>query len=199
LTDLLRHNRLQHHPGHVLGGGRRADPAPTLGQPAAGARFTSVIEDIRIWTDQGSAPAGELRDMVVDLRRPWKVARRRIPRLRPNRAARQDGRCRVHRLLRAGRRLRYHPPLPAELAYLRRARRLVDEACAVSQRLIVPGASVGPVYGEMMSTIRRGDGDPSASRWLMGAGEEASMSLLSVLGIILSARSCERGAWRDRC
>jgi Xaa-Pro dipeptidase len=62
---------------------------------------------------------------------------------------------------------------PAELAYLREAGRLVDEVCAVSQRLTVPGASVDAVYGEMMSAIMRGDGDPSASRWPMGAGEEA--------------------------
>ena len=34
---------------------------------------------------------------------------------------------------------------PAELAYLREAGRLVDEVCAVSQRLTVPGASVGAV------------------------------------------------------
>ena len=31
------------------------------------ARLTSVIEDIRIWTDrEGADPAGELRDMVAD-------------------------------------------------------------------------------------------------------------------------------------
>jgi Xaa-Pro dipeptidase len=62
---------------------------------------------------------------------------------------------------------------PAELVYLRRAGQLVDEACAISQRLTVPDASVGAIYGEMMSAIMRGDGDPSASRWPMGAGEEA--------------------------
>jgi Xaa-Pro dipeptidase len=62
---------------------------------------------------------------------------------------------------------------PAELAYLRQAGRLVDEACAVSTRMTVPGASVGAIYGEMINTILRGDGDPSASRWPMGAGEEA--------------------------
>jgi hypothetical protein len=46
----------------------------------------------------------------------------------------------------------------AELAYLRQAGRLVDEACAVSQRLTVAGTSVGTVYGEMMSTITRKSG-----------------------------------------
>ena len=62
---------------------------------------------------------------------------------------------------------------PAELAYLRQAGRLVDEACAVSRRLTVPGTAVGAVYGEMMNAIMSGDGDPSASRWPMGCGEEA--------------------------
>jgi len=62
---------------------------------------------------------------------------------------------------------------PAELVYLRQAGALVDEACAVSQRMAVPGAAVGAIYGEMMSSIMRGDGDPSASPWPMGAGEEA--------------------------
>ena len=43
----------------------------------------------------------------------------------------------------------------------------------MSRRLTVPGAAVGAVYGEMMNAIMRGDGDPSASRWPMGCGEEA--------------------------
>jgi Xaa-Pro dipeptidase len=61
----------------------------------------------------------------------------------------------------------------AEPVYLRQAGRLVDEACAMSRRLTVPGASVGAVYGDMINTIMRGDGDPSASRWPMGCGKEA--------------------------
>jgi Xaa-Pro dipeptidase len=82
------------------------------------------------------------------------------------------------RLLRVGGCLRLVRPLrlvksPAELAYLQQAGRLVDEACEVSQRIMVPGALVGAVYGEMMSTIMRSEGDPTASRWPMGAGEEA--------------------------
>jgi len=35
------------------------------------------------------------------------------------------------------------------------------------------GSFVGAVYGEMTSTIMRGDGNPSASRWRRGAGREA--------------------------
>src|SRR5262250_3267708 len=62
---------------------------------------------------------------------------------------------------------------PAELIYVRKAGQLADEALAVANRLTVPGASIGAVYGEMLNVILAGDGDPSASRWPMGGGEEA--------------------------
>jgi Xaa-Pro dipeptidase len=143
------------------------------------ARLTSVIEDIRIWTDrEGADPAAELRDMVADYGGRGKRigAEYHAYGLTAQRGKMVDaafaGFCelvdasdliRLMRLVKS----------PAELAYLREAGRLVDEVCAVSQRLTVPGASVGAVYGEMMSAIMRGDGDPSASRWPMGAGEEA--------------------------
>jgi Xaa-Pro dipeptidase len=107
---------------------------PTRSADQWQARLTSVIEDIRIWTDrEGAGPAPELRDMAADY-----------------------GGC--------------GSGLASNI--LRRAGRLVDEGSAVSQRLTVPGSFVGAVYGEMTSTIMRSDGDPSASRWRMGAGRE---------------------------
>jgi Xaa-Pro dipeptidase len=143
------------------------------------ARLTSVIEDIRIWNDrEGANPAAELRDMVSDHGGRGKRigVEYHAYGLTAQRGKMVDaafaGFCelvdssdlvRLLRLVKSS----------AELAYLRAAGRLVDEACAVSQRLTVPGASVGAVYGEMNNTIMRGDGDPSASRWPMGAGEEA--------------------------
>ena len=143
------------------------------------ARLTSVIEDIRIWTDrEGANPAAELRDMVAD----YGGRGKRIGveyhayGLTAQRGKMVDtafaGFCELVDASDLVRLLRLVKN-PAELAYLRQAGRLVDEACAVSQGLTVPGASVGAIYGEMMSTIMRGDGDPSASRWPMGAGEEA--------------------------
>ncbi|HEY1259271.1 MAG TPA: Xaa-Pro peptidase family protein [Stellaceae bacterium] len=143
------------------------------------ARLTSVIEDIRIWTDrQGADPAGELRDMVVD----YGGRGRRIGveyhayGLTAQRSRMVDaafaGFCELVDASDLVRLLRLVKS-PAELAYLREAGRLVDEACAVSRRLTVPGAAVGAVYGEMMNAIIHGDGDPSASRWPMGSGEEA--------------------------
>ena len=143
------------------------------------ARLTSVIEDIRIWTDrEGADPAGELRDMVSD----YGGCGKRIGveyhayGLTAQRGKMVDaafaGFCRLVDASDLVRLLRLVKS-PAELVYLRQAGRLVDEACAVSQRLTVPGTSVGAVYGDMINAIMRGDGDPSASRWPMGAGEEA--------------------------
>ena len=143
------------------------------------ARITSVIDDVRIWTDrEGADPAGELRDMVAD----YGGRGKRIGveyhayGLTAQRGKMVDaafaGFCELVDASDLVRLLRLVKS-PAELAYLRQAGRLVDEACAVSQRMTVPGASVGAIYGEMISTIMRGDGDPSASRWPMGAGEEA--------------------------
>jgi Xaa-Pro dipeptidase len=143
------------------------------------ARLTSVIEDIRIWTDrEGADPAAELREMAAD----YGGSGKRIGveyhayGLTAQRGKMVDaafaGFCELVDASDLVRLLRLVKS-PAELAYLRQAGRLVDEACAISQRLTVPGASIGAVYGEMMSTIMRGDGDPTASRWPMGAGEEA--------------------------
>jgi Xaa-Pro dipeptidase len=143
------------------------------------ARLTSVIEDIRIWTDRaGADPAAELREMVGD----YGGGGKRIGveyhayGLTAQRGKMVDaafaGFCELVDASDLVRLLRLVKS-PAELAYLRQAGRLVDEACAVSMRSTVPGASVGAVYGEMLATVLRGDGDPSASRWPMGAGEEA--------------------------
>jgi Xaa-Pro dipeptidase len=143
------------------------------------ARLTSVIEDIRIWTDrEGADPAAELRDMVADYGGRGKRigAEYHAYGLTAQRGKMVDaafaGFCELVDASDLIRLLRLVKS-PAELAYLREAGRLVDEVCAVSQRLTAPGASIGAVYGEMMSAIMRGDGDPSASRWPMGAGEEA--------------------------
>src|SRR5215469_5001528 len=143
------------------------------------ARLTSVLEEIRIWTDrQGADPAVELRDMVAD----YGGGGKRIGieyhayGLTAQRGKMVDaafaGFCELTDASDLVRLLRLVKSA-AELAYLREAGRLVDEASAVSRQLTVPGAAVGAVYGEMMAAIMRGDGDPSASRWPMGAGEEA--------------------------
>ncbi len=143
------------------------------------ARLTSVVEDIRIWTDrEGANPAAELRDMVAA----YGGRGKRIGveyhayGLTAQRGRMVDaafaGFCELIDASDLVRLLRLVKS-PAELVYMRQAGRLVEEACAVSQRMTRPGAFVGAIYGEMMNTIMRGDGDPSASRWPLGAGEDA--------------------------
>jgi Xaa-Pro dipeptidase len=143
------------------------------------ARLTSVIEDIRIWTDrEGADPAAELRDMVADHGGRGKRigVEYHAYGLTAQRGKMVDGAfagfCELVDASDLVRLLRLVKS-PAELGYLREAGRLVEEACAVSRRMTRPGASVGAIYGEMMNTIMRGDGDPSASRWPVGCGEEA--------------------------
>ena len=143
------------------------------------SRMTSVIEDIRIWIDSEDAkPAEELREMMRDYGAEGKKVgvEYHAYGLTAQRGkmvdAALEGFCttidgsdvvREVRLVKS----------EAELAYVRRAGELVDESWAVANKMSVPGAFLGDVYGEMMNVIMRGDGDPSASVWPMGAGENA--------------------------
>ena len=143
--------------------------------------MTSVLEDIRIWTDrEGASPGDDLRALLAD----YGCAGKRLGieyhayGLTAQRGkmvdAALEGFCktedasdlvRIVRLIKS----------PAELAYVRKAGQLCDAAWHVANTKTRPGTFLGEVYGEMMHTIMAGGGDPSASRWPMGAGEEAMM------------------------
>jgi Xaa-Pro dipeptidase len=145
------------------------------------SRLTSVIEDIRIWADRENAnPAEDLRDMLEE----FGCRGRRIGveyhayGFTAQRGRLVDGAfagfctlldasdiVRLERLVKS----------PAELDYFRAAGKLGDEALGAAARMTRPGAALGRVYGEMMNVVMSGDGDPSASRWPMGAGSEALM------------------------
>ncbi len=143
------------------------------------ARLTSVVEDVRVWRDrEGASPALDLRDMLADLGCRGKrlgieyhaygltAQRGRMV------DAALEGFCRTEDASDLVRLLRLVKS-PAELAYVRQAGRLANQALAVANRLTVPGTPVGAIYAEMQKVILAGDGDPSASRWPMGSGEEA--------------------------
>jgi Xaa-Pro dipeptidase len=143
------------------------------------ARITSVVEDVRIWRDRrGANPAEDLRDMLAD----YGCRGRRLgieyhaygltaQRGRMVDAA-LEGFCRIEDASDLVRLLRVVKS-PAELAYVRRAGQLADEALAVATQRTVPGAPVGLIRAEMLRPILAADGDLSASRWPMGAGQEA--------------------------
>src|SRR5881296_3522203 len=152
LPDRLRHERLQHVPGHVPRRRRR--------------------------DREGANPADDLRDMLDSYRCRGKRlgVESHAYGLTAQRGQMVDaalhGFCRTEDASDLVRLLRLVKS-PAELVYVRRAGQLADEALAVANRLTVPGARVGEIYGEMQKVILAGDGDPSASRWPMGRGEEA--------------------------
>jgi Xaa-Pro dipeptidase len=145
------------------------------------SRLTSVLKDIRIWYDRdGANPAMDLRDMMQDLGAKggrvgieyhaygFTAQRGRMV------DAALEGFCRTEDATDLVRLLRLVKS-PAELKYVRRAGQLSDEALAVANAMCVPGEHIGAIYGEMMNVIMRGDGDPTASRWPMGAGKDALM------------------------
>jgi len=145
------------------------------------SRMTSVVEDIRIWADrEGATPGEDLRDMlaVYGCRGKRIGGEYHAYGLTAQRGkmidAAFEGFCilvdasdliRVLRLVKS----------PAEIAYFRRAGTLVNETLEIARKSTIPGAHTGTIYGEMIRAVMRGDGDPSASRWPLGAGEEALM------------------------
>lgn len=145
------------------------------------SRLTSVLEDIRIWYDrEGANPAEDLREMMRDLGAEGKkvAVEYHAYGLTAQRGkmvdAALEGFCTVSDgsdLVRKVRMVKSE----AELKYVRKAGELSDAAWDVANNMTVPGTFLGDVYGEMLNVIMRGDGDPSASRWPMGAGEDALM------------------------
>ena len=143
------------------------------------ARITSVVKDVRMWRDrQGATPGEDLRDMLESCgcRGKRLGVEYHAYGLTAQRGQMVDaalsGFCRTEDASDLVRLLRLVKS-PAELQYVRRAGQLADAALAVANRLTVPGAAPGTIYGEMMRTILSGDGDPSASRWPLGSGREA--------------------------
>lgn len=145
------------------------------------SRMTSVLDDIRIWVDKdGANPAMDVRQMVEDLGGKGKrigveyhayglTAQRgkTVDAAFEGWAELVDG-SDVVRLLRLVK-------SPAELDFMRKSGALCDAAWDIANTMTKPGEFLGNVYGEMLNVIMRGDGDPTASRWPMGAGENANM------------------------
>jgi Xaa-Pro dipeptidase len=145
------------------------------------SRITSVIDDIRIWADRdGASPGDDLREMIAD----YGCQRQRIGveyhayGLTAQRGKMVDaamaGFCELEDASDIVRLVRLVKS-PAELEFVRKAGALCDEAWEIANTKTAPGVFLGDVYGEMLHAIMSGDGDPSASRWPMGAGAEAMM------------------------
>jgi Xaa-Pro dipeptidase len=143
------------------------------------AKHTSVIEDIRIWVDGPDAkPAEALRDILEKhgsrgerLGVEWEaygLTARNGQRL----AATLDGFCTLTDASDLVSRLRVVKS-PAELAYVRRAAELADDALAEAWKLAKPGADEGEILAAMQTAVFRGGGDDPANEYIIGSGPDA--------------------------
>lgn len=144
-----------------------------------GARRTSILEDVRIWYDApGANPAQDLREILAEKG----LAGERIgvelntygltaANYEPLRAALADW-CRLEDASAVVRDLRLVKS-EAELAYVRRAAELADEALAAMVDTAGPGVFEGEVLAAGQSAMFRGGGDVAASGPVLGSGERA--------------------------
>ncbi|MEQ9328490.1 MAG: Xaa-Pro peptidase family protein [Rhodospirillales bacterium] len=149
--------------------------APDLRQ----ARHTSIIEDIRVWVDRdGASPAGDLRAILEEHGCKGKrlgveyeaygLTARNGKRL----DAALEGFCTLEDCSELVTRLRVVKS-PAEIAYVRRAAELADDALDAATAIIRPGAFEGDVLAAMHGAIYRGGGDDPGNEFIIGSGPDA--------------------------
>ena len=140
---------------------------------------TSIIEDVRIWYDaEGADPSEELRAILAEkglAGQPVGIERDTFGLLAKNYDLVRDrlaGWCELRDGSAVVRALRLVKS-PAELAYVRRAAALADDALESMLGIAGPGAFEGDIAGAGAATILAGGGDPPPSGPVLGSGERA--------------------------
>jgi Xaa-Pro dipeptidase len=143
------------------------------------AQHTSIIEDIRIWTDQaGAQPAAQLRDMLESL-----GARGKRLGIETNSYglthfngkvvdAALDGFCTLVESTNLVDRLRLIKS-PAELKYVRKAGKLGDAALKAGIKKTRAGADEGDILAAQHSAIFSGGGDYPGNEFIIGSDRDA--------------------------
>ncbi len=143
------------------------------------AQHTSIIEDIRIWTDAaGAKPADQLKDMLESL-----GARGKRLGIETNSYglthfngkavdAALAGFCKLADASDLVNRIRVVKS-PAELKYVRKAGRLGDAALAAAIRKTKAGADEGDILAAQQAAIFAGGGDYPANEFIIGSGRDA--------------------------
>ncbi len=143
------------------------------------AQLTSVIEDIRIWVDRdGASPATELKGILEEfgcrgktLGIEWEaygLTARNGRRL----TAALDGFCHHEDASELVSRLRLIKS-PAEIAYVRKAAALADDALDAGMATIRPGVDEGEILAAMQGAVFKGGGDYSGNPFIIGSGPGA--------------------------
>jgi Xaa-Pro dipeptidase len=143
------------------------------------AAHTSIIEDVRVWTDEkGSEPAAQLRDMLEDLG--VKGARlgvemqsyglthangKAVEAALEGFCAPEDASGLVDRIRAV--------KSSAELAYVRRAGELCNHALADGLAETRAGADEGRILAAMQGAIFDGGGDYPGNEFIIGSGRDA--------------------------
>lgn len=143
------------------------------------ARHTSIIEDIRLWTDEkGARPEEQLREMLSDLGADGHRLGIEFDSYgltayhgRALEAA-FDGFCTLVDASGLISRIRAVKS-PAEIAYVRRAAELADAAYDAAVGEIGAGADEGHVLAAMHDAIFRGGGEYPANEFIIGSGRDA--------------------------
>lgn len=149
--------------------------APDLRQ----AQNTSVIKDIRIWVDGPNAdPASELRDILSEHKLQGQTVGIEYDAYGLTAANGKrlenalEGYCTMRDASRLVSQLRVVKSA-AEIAYVRRAAELADDALDAAIRVAAPGVSEGSVLAAMQGAIFEGGGDYPGNPFIIGSAEDA--------------------------
>jgi len=143
------------------------------------AQHTSIIEDIRIWTDAaGAKPATQLRDMLQSLGAKGKrlgVENQSYGLTHANGKeldAALEGFAKLSDASDLVNMIRVVKS-PAELRYVRKAGELGDAALKAAVRKTKPGADEGEILAAQQGAIFAGGGDYPANEFIIGSGRDA--------------------------
>lgn len=143
------------------------------------AKLTSVIDDVRVWIDRADAtPQAELLPLLGELGLSGKhlgiefesygltgASCLKLLAALDGHATHEDASFLVSRL-----RLRKSP---AEIAFVRRAAALADDALDAALRLAAPGADEATIHAAMRAAVLAGDGDDPGNPFIVGSGDHA--------------------------
>jgi len=143
------------------------------------AQHTSILDDIRIWTDEaGADPAHQLRDMLESLGAKGKTLGiesnsyglthfngKRVEAALEGFARLEDASDLVNALRGV--------KSPAELAYVRKAAKLGDRALKAGIEATHAGADEGDILAAQQAAIFSGGGDYPANEFIIGSGRDA--------------------------
>jgi len=143
------------------------------------ARITSIIDDVRIWYDaEGANPAETLRSILAEKGLAGARIGVELNNYGLTGASHQrlrqalDGWCRLEDASDLVRALRIVKS-PAELAYVREAAALADNALEAMIATAGPGVFEGEVHAAGQAAIYIGGGDVAASPPVLGSGDRA--------------------------